>query len=244
MSPAGRIVLVTGAARRLGRAIAEDLAARGAHVAVHYRSSSAEAADVVAGIRARGGRAEAFAADLADGDAVDALAAAVTDRLGPVDVLVNNASVYLRTPLATLDAATWERVLTVNLTAPYRLALTLGRAMRARGAGKIVNLTDVGAERPPLDYLPYAVSKAGLSALTRGLARELAPEVQVNAVAPGPVLEPIDATPATAAAILARTPLGRFGTAADVAAAVRFLIEGSDFVTGTTVVVDGGRALE
>ena len=244
MNPAGRIALVTGAARRLGRAIAEDLAAHGAHVAVHYRGSHAEAADVVAGIRTRGGRAEAFAADLADGDQVDALAAAVSERLGPVDILVNNASVYFRTPLATLDAEVWERVLTMNLTAPYRLALALGRTMRARGAGKIVNLTDVAAERPPLDYLPYAVSKAGVAALTRGLARELAPEVQVNAVAPGPVLEPIDATPATTAAILARTPLGRYGSATDVAAAVRFLIAGSDFVTGTTVVVDGGRALD
>ena len=244
MSPAGRIALVTGAARRLGRAIAEDLAARGAQVAVHYRGSSAEAADVVAGIRARGGRAEAFAADLADGDAVDALAAAVTEHFGRVDILVNNASLYFRTPLATLDAAVWDRVLRVNLTAPYRLALALGRAMRARGAGKIVNLTDVAAERAAHDYLPYAVSKAGLAALTRNLARELAPEVQVNAVAPGPVLEPIDATPTATAAILARTPLGRFGSAADVAAAVRFLIEGGDFVTGTTVVVDGGRALD
>jgi pteridine reductase len=116
--------------------------------------------------------------------------------------------------------------------------------MRARGAGKIVNLADIAAERPYDDYLPYSVSKAGIVALTRGLARALAPHVQVNCVAPGPVLEPLDETPATRAAILRRTPLGRFGEAKDVAAAVRFLIAGSDFVTGTTVVVDGGRALD
>ena len=116
--------------------------------------------------------------------------------------------------------------------------------MRDRGAGKIVNLADIAAERPYRDYLPYSISKAGIVALTRGLARELAPAVQVNCVAPGPVLEAIDATPATTAAAVRRTPLGRLGAASDVAAAVRFLIEGSDFVTGTTVVVDGGRALD
>jgi pteridine reductase len=244
MNLAGRTALVTGAARRLGRAIAEDLATRGARVAVHYRSSADEAAEVVAGIRARGGTAEHFAADLANPATVGPLAAAVGARLGPVDILVNNASVFYRTPIDTLGETDWDEMMTVNLKVPYLLSLTLGRAMRARGAGKIVNLTDIAAERPYAEYLPYSVSKAGLAALTRGLARALAPAVQVNSVAPGPVLEPIDGTPAAVAAIVRRTPLGRFGAAADVAAAVRFLIEGSDFVTGTTVVVDGGRGLD
>lgn len=244
MNLAGRTALVTGAARRLGRAIAEDLAGRGARVGIHYRSSAAEAEAVVAGIRARGGTAEGFAADLGDPAAVARLAAAVSDRLGPVDVLVNNASVFFRTPIDTVGATEWQQVMAVNLTAPYLLALALGRPMQARGAGKIVNLADVAADRPSPGYLPYGVSKAGIVALTKGLARELAPAVQVNCVAPGPVLAPIDGTPSGNAAILRRTPLGRFGAAADVAAAVRFLIEGSDFVTGTTVVVDGGRALD
>lgn len=244
MNLAGRTVLVTGAARRLGRAIAEDLASRGARLAVHYRSSAPEAEDVVAGIRARGGAAESFAADLADPAAAERLAATVAERCGPVDVLVNNASVFYRTPVDTLDGGAWDAVMTVNLRAPYLLALILGRAMRARGAGKIVNLADVAVDRPHPGYLPYTVSKAGIVALTRALARELAPAVQVNCVAPGPVLEAIDATPETTAAILKRTPLGRLGAAADVAAAVRFLLEGSDFVTGATVVVDGGRALD
>ena len=244
MNLAGRTALVTGAGRRLGRAIAEDLAAGGARIAVHYRQSAAEADTVIAGIRRRGGTAEGFAADLADPAAAERLAAAVVDRLGPVDILVNNASIYFRTPIDGLGEAEWDEVMTVNLKTPYLLSLTLGRAMRERGAGKIVNLVDIAAERPQPDYLPYGVSKAGLVALTRGLARALAPQVQVNCVAPGPVLKPSDTTAAAAAAILGRTPLGRFGTAADVAAAVRFLIEGSDFVTGTTVVVDGGRALD
>ena len=244
MNLAGRTALVTGAARRIGRAIAEDLARAGARIAVCHHTSVAEADAVVAGIRARGGTAEPFAADLADPHAATSLAAAVAARLGPVDVLVNNASVFYRTPVDTVGAAEWDAVMTVNLRTPFLLAVILGRAMRERGAGKIVNLADIAAERPYLDYLPYSVSKAGIVALTRGLARELAPAVQVNCVAPGPVLEAIDATPAATAAMVARTPLGRLGAASDVAAAVRFLIEGSDFVTGTTVVVDGGRALD
>jgi len=244
MNVAGRTALVTGAARRLGRAIAEDLASRGARVAVHYRRSVADAEDVVAAIGARGGVAERFAADLADPRTVAPLVAAVEGRLGPIDVLVNNASVFYSTPFETVGEAEWDDVLTVNLKVPYLLSLAVGRGMQARGAGKIVNLTDVAADRPAPDYLPYGVAKAGLAALTRGLARALAPAVQVNSVAPGPVLEPIDATPQSIAAIVRRTPLGRFGSAADVAAAVRFLIEDGDFVTGTTIVVDGGRALD
>lgn len=244
MNLAGRTALVTGAAQRLGRAIAEDLAEAGAIVAVHYRRSATEAVAVVNGIRRRGGRADGFAADLESPAAVEGLAAAVVERLGPVDVLVNNASVYFRTPIDRVGAVEWDQVMSVNLKAPYLLSLILGRAMRARGTGKIINLADITAESPAPDYLPYGVSKAGIVALTRGLARELAPHVQVNCVAPGPVLEAIDATPEATAAMLRRTPLGRLGAAADVVAAVRFLITGSDFVTGTTLVVDGGRALD
>ena len=244
MNLRGRTALVTGAARRIGRAIAEDLAAAGAHVAVCHHTSADEAEAVVAGIRARGGTAERFAIDLGDPRAIEPLAGAVAARLGPVDVLVNNASVFYRTPIDTIGAAEWDTIMTVNLKAPYLLSLALGRAMRERGAGKIVNLADIAVDRPHPGYLPYNVSKAGIVALTRALARELAPAVQVNCVAPGPVLEAIDATAESTAAVLRRTPLGRLGTAADVAAAVRFLIEGSDFVTGTTVVVDGGRALD
>ncbi len=239
---AARTALVTGGARRLGRAIALALAERGARVAVHYRTSVTEGAALVAEIRARGGEAEGFAADLADAAAVEELARAVTARFGGLDVLVNNASVFYRTPLATLGEGEWDENLAVNLKAPYLLSLRLGREMRARGAGKIVNIADVAAFRPSRDYLPYCVSKAGLVALTQGLARALAPAVQVNCIAPGPILPPAGATEAECAAILAHMPLGRFGSPADVAAVV-YLVEGTDFVTGTTVVVDGGRVL-
>jgi NAD(P)-dependent dehydrogenase (short-subunit alcohol dehydrogenase family) len=239
----GRTALVTGAARRLGRATALRLAARGARVAVHYGRSAAEAEAVAAEIRAGGGTAVTVAADLADPGAVIGLGEAVTAALGPVDVLVNNASRYVRTPLAHLDEAEWDAHLDVNLKAPYLLAVTLGRSMVARGSGKIVNIADIAARRPFRHYLPYSVSKAGLVALTRGLARELAPAVQVNCVVPGPVLPPEGTSEEARARILARTPLGRFGAPDDVAGAVLWLVEEGDFVTGSTLVVDGGRDL-
>jgi pteridine reductase len=239
----GRAALVTGASRRLGRAIAEGLAVRGARIAVHYGRSAADAASVVARIRAEGGEAEAFGADLSDGAAIERLAGAVSERFGPVDILVNNAAVFYRTPLPTLSKREWDETMGVNLRAPFLLSLRLGREMQARGVGKIVNIGDGGVSRPYRDYLPYGVSKAGLMALTEGLAKALAPEVQVNCVAPGPILPAAGATAEEQASILRRTPLGRFGSPQDIVAAVLFLVEGGDFVTGTTVVVDGGRAL-
>lgn len=239
---AGRAALVTGAGRRIGRAIAERLAAHGAKIGVHYRTSRTEAEEVVAAIRARGGEAESFAADLADSAEVVRLADAVSGRFGAVDVLVNNASVFYRTALAELGERAWNENIAVNLTAPYLLALRLGQAMQARGAGKIVNIGDGGAV-PVRDYLPYYVSKGALVALTEGLAKALAPAVQVNCVAPGPIVPAAGSSAEEQAAMVRRTLVKRFGSPDDVVAAVLFLIEGGDFVTGTTVVVDGGRVL-
>jgi NAD(P)-dependent dehydrogenase (short-subunit alcohol dehydrogenase family) len=243
MELSGRTALVTGAAQRVGRTIATRLAERGARVAVHYGRSAGAAAALVAELRAAGHEAKAFTADLGDPAAAVGLAERVTTAFGAVDVLVNNASIYERTPFETLDADAWQRHLAVNLTAPYLLALHLGQAMAARGAGKIVNIGDAGADPPYRGYLPYAVSKAGIAALTRGLAKELAPAVQVNCVAPGPILPPAGATVEQEAGILARTPLGRFGGPDAIASAVLYLVE-ADFVTGTTLVVDGGRSLD
>ncbi len=239
----GRVALVTGAGRRLGRAIAEGLAARGARVAVHYGRSADEAAAVVAGIRARGGDAAAFAADLASTAEVERLADAASAHFGAVDVLVNSASVFYRTPIESVGLDEWRENLAVNLTAPYVLSLRLGRAMRARGAGKIINIGDGDGERPYRDFVPYSVSKAALVALTRGLAKALAPEVQVNCVAPGPILMPEGSSEEERACALSRTPLRRFGDPQDIVAAVLFLIEQGDFITGATLPVDGGRGI-
>ncbi|TMB12430.1 MAG: SDR family oxidoreductase, partial [Deltaproteobacteria bacterium] len=137
----------------------------------------------------------------------------------------------------------WDASLDVNLKAPFLLAWHLGRAMRTRGRGRIVNLADWAGERPYADYLPYCVSKAGVVSLTKALAKALAPAVQVNAVAPGPVMPPEDLTPSEREAIVRATPLRRFGTPEDVARCVRFLVEEADFTTGAVYLVDGGRLI-
>lgn len=240
----GKVALVTGAGGvRLGRAIALALGSRGAAVAVHYRSNEAGARDVVAAIEAGGGRAAAFRADLRSGDEVRALVAAVVERLGGLDILVNNASSFDRVPFEQTTDEDWDRALETNLRGPVLLARAAAPHLRARGLGKIVNLTDTAAFRPWADYLPYCVSKAGLVALTAGLAKALAPHVLVNAIALGPVLLAAGTPPEEILRATRRVPLGRTGEPADAVAAVLFLLEGSDYVTGATIPVDGGRAV-
>jgi NAD(P)-dependent dehydrogenase (short-subunit alcohol dehydrogenase family) len=243
MNLRGRWALVTGAAKRVGRAIALELAGRGAHVVVHYHRSQVEAEATVREIVARGGEALALGADLAAPAEVAALARDAEARTGGVAVLVNSASNYLRVPFDDLTEAVWDASLDVNLKGPFLLSWHLGRAMRARGEGRIVNLVDWAAERPYRGYLPYSVSKAGLVCLTKALAKELAPAVLVNGVAPGPVMAPDDMGEAERQAIVRATPLGRFGTPEDVARCVRFLVEEAGFTTGSIFHVDGGRLI-
>jgi len=240
---AGQWALVTGAGRRVGRAIALALAGRGANVLIHYNSSEVEARAVADEVRALGCQADVLQAELGDTRAVEQLAVSALERAGMIDVLVNSASNYLRTPFATLDAAAWDRSLDVNLKAPYLLAVVLGRRMQERQHGCIVNIADWAAQRPYRDYLPYCVSKAGLVGLTKALARELAPHVRVNAVAPGPVMLPEDMTAEETARVVRATPLGRIGRAEDVAACVAFLAADAAFTTGAVFHVDGGRAI-
>jgi NAD(P)-dependent dehydrogenase (short-subunit alcohol dehydrogenase family) len=239
----GRWALVTGGAKRIGRVVAHELASRGANVLVHYHTSAAEADATVASLRALGVEADALHAELADAEQVRRLAADAETRSGGVALLVNSASNYLRTPFDALTERVWDASLDVNLKAPFLLSWTIGRAMRARGEGAIVNIADWAGERPYRDYLPYCVSKAGIIALTRALAKELAPTVRVNAVAPGPVLPPDDFGAQELAAIRRATPLGRIGTPEDVARAIRFLAEEADFSTGSILHVDGGRGI-
>jgi len=242
MKLAGRTALVTGAARRLGRAIARRLARAGCAVVVHYHRSHAEALALVSEIQAAGGRAASIAADLSAPEAAADCWARADALLGPVAVLVNNAAVYPRTPLADVTVEHWREALRVNLVAPAELARRGGLAMRARGGGCVVNLLDWAIASPQPDYLPYHASKGGLALATRALARELAPGVRVNAVAPGPILPPARAPGEAVERVLARTPMGRPGTPEDVAAAVEFLCR-ADYVTGAVLPVDGGRSV-
>jgi len=233
---------VTGASRRLGRAIAERLAEAGADVAVHYRRDAEGAAATTAAIEARGRRAVRLQADLTETGACLELVEAAEADLGPLDVLVNSAAIFTRTPLDALAAEDLDRPMATNARAVYILSLHAGRRMKARGHGAIVNVAGVAGLRPWGAHVPYSASKGAVINLTRGFARALAPEVRVNAVAPGPILPPVDAPPGQGEAAVARTLLGRWGEPRDVTAAVLFLAT-SPYLTGVVLPVDGGRTL-
>jgi NAD(P)-dependent dehydrogenase (short-subunit alcohol dehydrogenase family) len=240
----GKAALVTGGAVRLGRAIALGLARRGADVLITYHSSSREAEAAVEEMRSLGVRAAAARCDQRREAEVRAAVQAELAAFGRLDVLVNSAAIFPRRPLAELDAAAWDEALETNLRGPFLFALHAAPALKADGGGKIINLADVAGVRPWPNYLPYSVSKAGVIALTHGLAKALAPEVQVNAVAPGAILWPGDYPEEQRRAVLARVPLARAGSPADVVNTILYLIEASDYVTGALIPVDGGRLID
>jgi pteridine reductase len=235
----GRVALVTGAGKRVGRAIAEGLAARGARLAVHYNSSRAGADEVVDAIGAAGGEARAFQADLSDPDAPARLVRAVAGSFGALDVLVNSASNFLRAPLGTVTPAHWDRAFAVDLRAAFFATQEAANVMGERG-GVVINIADhLIHERWP-QLTVHAIAKAGVVQMTEALAAHLAPRIRVNAVSPGAVLPPEDASPANLDRLVTTTPLRRLGSPADVVQAIVYLIE-ADYVTGATLVVDGGR---
>lgn len=234
---------MTGGAVRVGRAICLALARAGAAVGFTYRSSATEAQDTLAELRTLGAPAAAVACDQRRPEDVRRAADTVEEALGEVTILVNSAAVFRRTPLldATLDD--WDEHLETNLRGPWLFCRLLGLRMKERGGGVIVNLSDVAAARPFPSYLPYSISKAGLDAMTRGLAVALGPEVRVNGIAPGEVLWPAGFPEERKQAMRATSPLRRDGSPEDVAAAVLFLVGGSEYVTGVVLPVDGGRLL-
>jgi NAD(P)-dependent dehydrogenase (short-subunit alcohol dehydrogenase family) len=234
----GRTVLVTGGARRIGRAVCLALAQRGARVAIHCNESEDEARETA---RQCPGSV-VVSADLRNLDAAAQVLEEVEQRCGGIDVLVNNASVYEARDPAEIDEEAWDRALEVNLKAPFFLARDCAMRMRGRGGGVIVNLTDALVGQPYPRYLPYFAAKAGLEAATKGLAKAFAPEVRVNAVAPGPVLLPDGSDAGYEAQVRAATPLGRIGGPDAIVSAVIFLIL-NDFVTGASLRVDGGRSI-
>jgi len=238
----GKVALVTGAAKRLGRGIALALAERGAELAVHYRTSEREAQEVLALAKKMGGKPVAVQADLSAPVEIAEMVQDVMQAFGRIDVLVNSAAIFYRTPFATLSEADWDRFLTVNLKAPFLLCRQIGEIMCRQGRGKIINLADIAGAKVWAEFIPYSVSKAGLIALTKGLAKALAPAVQVNAIAPGTVLLPDDSAREEQARAVERVPLRRLGSIDDIARAVLYLIE-SDFVTGEVLTVDGGQRL-
>jgi pteridine reductase len=243
MNLQGKVALVTGAGKRIGQAIALALAERGAALAIHYRSSRTGAEEAAARIIEQRGRAQIFGAELERVDEIERMVASVVEAFGRLDVLVNSASAFYRKPLEELTERDWDLNLDTNLKAPFFLSKFAGAAMRREGAGKIVNIGDWAGTRPYNNYLPYTVSKAGLIGLTRALAKALAPEVQVNCIALGPVMPPDDYEPSQVERLRLATLTKTLGSTGDVARAVLFLCEGTDFATGSTMMLDGGRLL-
>ncbi len=237
----GRRALVTGAGQRVGRAIALALGRAKMRVAVHYRSSRTGAEATAAQIRDAGGEAVLFSADLADRDEARRLADETLAAFGGLDLFVGSAASFERLRYDDLDDEAFDRSLALNLASPFALAHRLTPALRA-SRGSIVFITCTSATAPYKNYLPYVVSKGALRQLMRTLALELAPDVRVNAVAPGTVLPPEAMDAEALARLVSRIPLGRHGSAEDVAQAVLYLAR-APFVTGEEIVVDGGRTV-
>lgn len=244
MSPSRRVALVTGAARRLGAAIARRLHAEGFDLALNCNASREAAEALATGFdAARPGSALVLQADLAEVEALPALVAGAVDRFGRLDALVNNAAAFLPTAFERTTPAQWDALFAANARAPFFLVQAAAPQLQAT-RGAIVNIGDLYAERPRADLAAYAVSKAALEGLTRALAVALAPEVRVNAVAPGAILWPDEgADPALRARILDATPLGRLGREEEVAGAVAWLLSEAGFCTGQVLRLDGGRSL-
>lgn len=234
--------LITGAARRIGNALATDLARAGWTIAIHYRRSRADADRLVAEIEALGGRARSFQADLSDPDAPAALVADVVGDLGPPTVLINNASEFLPDTVQTLDNETWELHLGINLKAPVFLAQAMAKCLPAAAEGNIINIIDQRVWNLTPEFFSYTISKAGLWTATRTLAQALAPRIRVNAIGPGPVLRSIHQTDDDFARESRSTLLGRGASTDEIAAAVRFILA-TPSLTGQMIALDGGQHL-
>jgi len=238
---AGKVALVTGAGKRIGRSVALRLASEGADVIVNYRDSKSGAEEVVSQITASGRRAMAIQADVAKRTDVAAMFATIERELGRLDILVNNAGIFFPAKFEELTEEQWDRILGANLKSQYLCSQMAAPMLRKSGHGRIVNFASLGGLLAWPAYTHYCVSKAGVIMLTRCLARALAPEIAVNAIAPGTISFPNDA-PELAEDFIRRAPLQRTGTPRDIEDAVVYLAQ-SSFVTGQVIVVDGGRSL-
>lgn len=238
----GCVALVTGGAVRIGQALTLALAGQGARVALHYGSSAAAAGETVAVIRERGGDAALFPADLRDFSQTERLIGKAAAHFGRLDILVNSAAVFTPGAFADTTGAAWDEQITVNLKAPFFLCQAFARHVGSRHAGQIVNIADWRAVSPDPRYLAYSLTKAGIVTMTKVLARALAPNIRVNAIAPGAILSPTSRDEAYLDELAQRIPLRRHGGPGDVTAALLYLAT-AEFVTGQVIFVDGGEHL-
>lgn len=241
---AGQVAVVTGAGRRLGRAIALALARAGAHVVVNYHQSRSGALATVREIRALGVAAEAVRADVSKPREVQAMFRRVERRFGRLDVLVNNAGIFFRRRWNELSEKDWDRILDVNLKGTFFCAQAAARLMQRRKRGHIINISSLGGVQAWSGYAHYCASKAGVIMLTRCLAKALAPHLRVNSIAPGSIVFPGQKLTEQEKRVIRRSPLGRPGRPDDIAEMVVCLATRGDFITGQTFIVDGGKSLE
>ena len=236
-----KIILVTGGAVRIGRTICLELARRGATVFCHYHSSEAQAGSLSEVLTKMGAEHSLFKGDLTRLQTIEELCAKALQKYGRIDALINNAAVFYKTPLGQVQEKDWQHFFDLNLKSVFFLSQEVSRQMLQQKAGKIINIGDAGALHPFPGYLPYSISKNAIVILTQGLAKALAPAIQVNCINPGPVLMPQSMPADERAYALEQTLLKKEGAPGDVAGAVRFLLEEGDYITGAVIPVDGGR---
>lgn len=228
----------------MGRCLVENFARRGARIAFTYKTSKKDADLMVKHLYKNEVPAVAYPAEMGKLNDVAKILKDLKKRWGGIDVLINNAADFYRTPLEKITEKDWDHFMTVNLKGSFLFAWQAGLEMKKKGFGKIVNIADWAGERPYRNYLPYCVSKSGIIGLTKALAKELAPEVCVNAVSPGPVLPLTGTTNADQKKLIRNLPLKKIGSPRDIAEATLFLVEKTDFATGTVLAVDGGRLIQ
>ncbi len=242
----GTAALVTGGAKRVGRAVVLELARAGCDVAIHYRRSRVEAEELAGSVGELGRKAITVGGDLSEPANWERIVSEAVAGLGRLDALINNASSFLMGRPDTLEAFeidTWDAMLRLNLTAPVALCHHAADHLKRTGRGRVVNLLDISVDRPWPSHLAYCASKAGLAAMTKALARAMAPEVCVYGVAPGIAVFPEEYSAELRASLTDPVPAGRAGTPEEVAHLVRFLVDSADYITGETVRIDGGRHL-
>jgi len=243
MNLENKVALVTGAAHRVGKSIALGLAHEGMKIALHFNRSQEQANQTLEEIKALGAEAIAIQGDFADVAQIKNVVKKCHEHFEKIDVLINNAALYFKTPVGETSEPGWDGLLDINLKAPYFCAQYVSGLMKQQKRGKIINITDVAGISPWPEFIPYSASKAGLIAVTKGLAKALAPNIQVNAIASGTILMSEGATEEYKNEIKDSTLLKKLGTPEDIVNTAIFLLKGSDFMTGEVVVVDGGRLL-
>ncbi len=238
-----KVVLITGSAHRVGKVIATTLASKGAKIAVHYRTHKAEAEETAQKIETLGGKSMVLQGDISSRYDWENIRDNICGKWDTIDVLVNNAAIFYRTPFFKVTDQDWDKFMNVNLKGTFLGCQIIGEIMYNNQSGKIINIADVSAENVWPGFIPYCTSKAGVIALTKGMAQALAPHVTVNAVSPGTILLAENYDEEEENHLIQRTPLKRIGNPEDISNTVSFLIEGSNFITGTVINVDGGRSL-